>query len=370
MSAANHESEEGFEKLLDELTGPVPDDDTEDVAEPESEPEPIAAEAEDDDEDDDEEPGNLRLEATPEAEEEPEAEPEPVIELSDAERRLAEQEKKNNGLEAELRKLRAERRQNALQNSRQDAPAPTREFVPVAPTVPEMPRDDHNRIPVVVSEDGQSVYVDDAKLQVRTAEIARSELARANQPTPDQIRAHQTQRLAQSFIGSNPETQAERQAIFIAAQKADDYISMKLTAEANRQGVRFEGLEQMQMFMRETGIGAEVEQFFPEIAPMVEEFVAAYASDIPGWKRSVLDRIAANQSSTPAPSGASTSVQRLSATPESLSRKGGTRSASPSTEESEFIKLESAFRKDMFGFPDDKYKRLEALGKKLDKSGF
>jgi len=377
MSAANQEREDGFEKLLDELTGPAPEDDSDEFEDPESDPEPLAAESEHeegsepekDEDDDEEEPGNLRLEATPPKEAEPEVESE--ADTSDAEKRLAEQEKRNAGLEAELRKLRAERRQNALQASRQDAPPPTREFVPTHPTVPTQPMADDHRIPVVVSEDGQSVYVDDAKLQARAAEIARREYAEASKPTPEQLRAYETQRLAQSFIGSDPETQADRQAIFVAAQKADDYISMKITGEAERQGFRPRNIEDVQMFMHQTGIVGEVEQYFPEIAPMVDEFVAAYASDNTVWKRSVLDRIAAlSESPSSTPSGGSNGVRKLSGSPESLSRKGGTRSISPNSDQAEFEKLERSFRADPIKFPDDKYERYQSLGKKLEMDGF
>ena len=145
---------------------------------------------------------------------------------------------------------------------------------------------------------------------------------------------------------------------------------MKLTAEANRQGFRAQNMRQMQQFMHQTGIAAEVEQFFPDIAPNLDEFVAAYASDNPMWKRSVLDRIAANGHGAPAPSGGSDRIERVTGAPESLSRKGGTRSISPNSDQAEFDRLESAFRSDPITFPDKKYDRYQALGKKLDKDGF
>jgi hypothetical protein len=372
MSSAS--PEDGFEELLNELTGSGPiDDDFDDDAEvdtkteaepePEAEPESEPAETEDvaevEEEDDEEDPGNLRLETS--ESEEPAKESEPSTE-----ERLAAGVKREAGLSAELRKLRAERRQNALQASRQDAPVPTREFVPTPPTVPTP---DEGRIPVVVSEDGQSVYVDDAALQTRAAEIARREFAEASKPTPDQIRAHSTQQLAQQFIGVDPESQSRRQEIFVAAQKADDYISMKLTAEANRQGVRFENSEQAKYFMHQTGIAEEAAAFFPDIAPMLDEFVDAYASDNSAWKRSVLNRIAKTSAPHPATNGASAQIEKVSGGPQSLTRKGGTRSVSSSSDEAEFEKLESAFRKDPIGISDKQYDRYQSLGKKLEKEG-
>lgn len=374
MDADTGETEKAFEDHLDEITGTGPIDLSEDdddiptkvdAKDDESEPEPkeddepapdIAAKAED--EELEEEPGNLRL---PKAEEEPDAANEAETkadepEESESDKVRAAASKREARLYHELRILRSERRQG------KQTPPPVREPAPVPVAEPDS--GDPTRIPVVVSEDGQSVYVDQEKLSAQMQASARSVYDEAMKPTPEQIRVSNKQQLERAFVGED----AGRKTVFDTAEKADDYISEMLAHESGQQGFQPRNIQDVQMFIRQSGISDKVEEFFPEITPMLDEFVAAYASDNPMWKRSVLERITAPSQEAP-PDGSTKTLESVADTPRSLARKGGTRSVSPNSDEMEFEKLEAEFRKDAAFMPEKKYQRMQTLGKKLGRDG-
>jgi len=345
-----------------EIAEPAPEPVEAKETEPEPEPEPAEAESAAEEEPEaEEEPGNLRLE-TPEPSdtETPTEEPDE----SDVGERIAVSERREAGLQKELQRLRAERRQAELAMSQRQAPMPTRppEGSGAGIATPP-PAADSNRIPVVVSEDGQSVYVDQEKLSAQMQATAHSAYQEAMRPTPAQIRQENTRQLEHHFVSRDRE---RNQPLFDAAQKADDFISEALIVEANRQGFRPGSIGDVQMFIRQSGIGEKVEEFFPDVAPVLDEFVAAFASDNVMWKMSVLERMGPAQAP---PLGHSDSVESVSDAPRSLARKGAARSVSPSADEAEFDALEKAFRADPILFPDAKEKKMRALGKRLGISG-
>lgn len=374
MTAASIDQDEHLDDLLGKAPEESPDDNpANDIPDPveRSEPEPdpsesrasaseeLAGEASDADEED---PGNLRLPSS----EQHEAE-DPIEEDDDQATDRAASAKREEGLQAEVQRLRLERRQHAVQAAQQQQQYPPQQPQQSAPMAPDpgVPPADPNRIPVVVAEDGQSVFVDQEALTAQMQATARSAYEDAMRPTPEQVRAENTRQFAQGFIGENPE---RNQPIFEDAQRADDFISMALINAAQQQGFQPRSIEDVNQFLHHTGIDKQVEEFFPDIAENLDEFVAAYASDNTAWKHSVLNRIGG----VAPQSNGNTVRQRLESVgnaPTSLARKGSGRSQSPSTDEREFESLEKGFRENMWDFPEEKYERMQALGKKLGISG-
>lgn len=383
MTAASQDPKEEHD-FLDDLIGKEPedhpdDDPSNDIGEGEpasdepadEEPEPVEAkedapeadELDDEEEDDDEEPGNLRLPAKEEAEPGDETkEDEPV--LSDADQRLAAEQKRSAGLQKELARIRAKQAElSAMQAPQQYAP-PAPPPIAAVPD-PATPAIDPNRIPVVVSEDGQSVYVDQDKLAAQMKATARSEYEEANRPTPDQISAHNERQMAASFISQDRE---RNEPIYKSARDAESFIFEAVTTAAESQGLHFESPQDVQSFIHQSGIGKQVEEFFPDVAPLMDEFVAAGMADNATWKKSVLDRM--GPSETPEiPSGVSGELESVGGAPRSLARKGASRSTSSNTDEAEFLRLEKSFQEEPFEMSDKLVKKMEALGKKLGITG-
>ncbi len=372
MTAASIEEDpEQMKDLLDDLIGEEPEDHPDDLEsadideptpEPKAEePEPIAAKEEV--EDDDEEPGNLRLPEKEEAKAEDEP-AEPEADLSDDAKRLAAEEKRTAGLKKELHRLRTKNAELAAMNQ-PTAPPPA---IPAAPQVPTSPvadpsqaSADPNRIPVVVSEDGQSVYVDEAKLAERMQQTALSAYEEASRPTPEQISAQNEMQLAQAFIGQNKE---QNEPVYQMAREAENFIFEAVSVGAKAQGAQLDSVQKIQAFIHQNGIDQQVQEFFPNVGPLIDEFVAAGISENPMWRKSVLERMV--PSAPPElPSGESGAVEPVSGAPLSLARKGAARSTSSNADESEFMALEKEFQDDPFEMSEKRVARMEALGKKL-----
>lgn len=342
------------EAHLDELLGPAPEPEPEDESEAPADPEAREEPAEE--------------QETPEPEQ---PEPEPEKPAADGESQPeseidAETEKKRaDGLQRELAKLRQELRTERLKHKQQmQAPAPTSQQSPVE-QAPQKPQG----IPVVVSEDGHNVYVDPDALGQTVEERARAIVEQAQRPTPEQMAEMQERQVLAEFIAENP--QAHEPAIQRARQ-AEEYIGLLGQRIAMQQGIQYATPADLVTVLRQTGADQEVAQHFPDVAPILDEFVFAAASGQPQWKRSIYQRIAASQASA-ADSGTETPAPPLrdvSQSPQALARKGGGRTTSPTTEEREFDALEGEFRRDPVMFDEKKYKRMTELGRKLDKPGF
>lgn len=369
MSAASNQ-----EELLNELLG---------EAEPETdEPEEAAADAGDDapEQDDSSHPAEGPAEVEPENDarsapsEDDDAAPAPSAGTDqDDEEEESPEKRRADALQREVTRLRSELRAAKAQQQAQYAPPPTapQGQAPQAPPEPKKPKG----VPVVVSEDGQHVYVDPDLLGQTVEERARALIEEARKPTPEQIAAYELQSMASEFVSADPE---RNQRALEVANQADDFISLALQNVIATQGVRPSNAFEAARLAREVGIDQQVAEYFPEVAPLFDEFVQAFASNQVGWKRSVLERIAAQGGqSIPVQTGAKPQSGRpltpVTGTPRSLARKGGSRSDSPVVEENEFKSLEAEFYADptgVQGFSQDKYRRLEELGRKLQKPGW
>lgn len=350
---------------LDELLGfkvePEPTDEASpavveaEPAEAEPEPEPEPAEAE-------------PVEAEggePEAEGEPEGLPaaakaKPAQE-TDAQRR-------EKALRAEIAKLRAAAREREQRDSMRFAPPPTQQTVTVE-SAPKKPAG----VPVKVSEDGSSVYVDPEELDRLIEERAARTLEERMKPTPEQVQQAMAQRTIQSFVAENPELHAP---LVQSAGQATQYLKLSLRNALQATGATAYTPDDLISVARETGLDQQFAEFFPEIAPHLEEFIEASAAEDTRWQARIMRRIAQGMGSPDAdlapvtPVASAPRLRSVASAPRSLATKGGQRSPSPSVDQQEFDGLEREFRRDVVFFPPEKRRRLEELGRKLGKTGY
>lgn len=266
--------------------------------------------------------------------------------------------KQNAGLLKEIQRLRAERAAWVAKQSAQLPMAPT----PLASTAPPTPG--KPMVPVQVSPDGRSVYVDPDQLQEFIDARASEQVSRAMTPSPQQVLAARTNQMLSEFVAGD---QARAQVVDRVNQ-ADDFLTLQIQ-NLQAQGYRPQSVDEAVALLKQTGIDKAFAGYFPEIAPMLDEFVMAQASDQIAWKRSVLDRLAGTTKQARKPATTPTGAKReLGTQPRSMTRKGGSRK-SQTSDEAEFKALEGEFRSDPAAMPEAKYKRYIALGKKIGVEG-
>jgi hypothetical protein len=230
---------------------------------------------------------------------------------------------------------------------------------PGAGTLPNIPG-----AQVVVSPDGSTVYLPDEEINRRVAE----QVQQAMQPSPMQQVAMANQQNDQQFLAANP---AQNQPALQLYQNVDEYLGLKL-AELTRGGYSPQSVPELTNTLKTLGVDKEFATFFPDTAPMFDEFIAATASQQPAWRRSILDRMAAGMTPPTPPDGElpATPLVDVTSMPTSLARKGGTRSQAPMADTAEFKALEKGFHADPVGYPKEKYERYRELGSKLKEDGF
>lgn len=336
--------------------------------EPEGEaPEPEAApEAEP-------EPGGEGVTPSPE----PEAEPEPIAAEGEGEPSEPEGDesevdkaaKRDAAFRAEIAKLRRELRERETRDAARYAPLPTAQPVQVEAT-PKKPAG----VPVRVSEDGQSVYVDQAELDRLVEERAAQVVETKLRPTPEQMAAMEANRALESFVGENPERNLP---VAQEAARAYQYLQLALKGAQHASGAVSHTADDLIAVARESGVAEQFAEFFPAFADHLDELIEADLANSPTWKSRLLRRIASEGNSeptgirNPAPVIPQRPVLRsVQGAPKSLARKGGDRSPAPSVKRQEFDALEREFRADIVFFPAEKRRRMEELGRELGVTGF
>ena len=273
-------------------------------------------------------------------------------------------ERREKALRAEIAKLRAAARQREQAETMRFAPAPTQ---PVAvEAAPKKP----SGVPVRVSEDGSSVYVDPAELDRLIEERAARTVEERLKPTPEQVKAALAQRTVQAFVAENPEAHGP---VMQTTGEALNFLNLSLRNAMQQTGAVAYTADDLVALARETGVAAQVEEFFPEIAPHLEELIEADATENVAWKARIMRRIAAGSAqpaSQVAPISSAPKLRSVTNAPRSLATKGGARTPSPSVDQQEFDQLEREFRRDIVFFPPEKRRRLEELGVKLGKQGY
>lgn len=311
-------------------------------------------------------------EPQPEPEVEPTEEPEPVA--AEAEKPTIpvedERTRREKGLRAEIAKLRRELRQQQQAETARFAPMPT--VTPPIEAVPKKPAG----VPVRVSEDGSSVYVDPAELERLVEDRAAKTLEERLKPTPEQVKAATDQRVIQSFVAEDPERHA---AVWRDTGEAYQYLQLALRNAMQQTGATAYTAEDLVEIARETGLDAQFAEYFPQLSEHLAEMIQADVQNSVAWKASIMRRVARGYGEPEAEAPAiarpviPSSVRPLRSVtnaPKSLARRGGERSPAPSVDQAEFDQLEREFRRDLVFFPPEKRRRLEELGVKLQKSGY
>ena len=340
-------SEDSGEKIRVEVT---PEDDSEDEAEKPAklvDEKPAEADPEDDEDDSEEEPLAAKAKPTEAVEE-------------DGDEEVDEAEKRNRGLLKEITELR--RKLSAAQQ--QSSTQPVAPVAPPAASTTAQPADKpKGRLQVVVDENGKEVYGDLEQARDYLKQIVNEEYENRSRPTPAQIKIFENQRATEEFVAADRERNAP---VAERAQQADDYLTAQLETLA-AEGYQFRSAREASALLRHRGIDTQTAEYFPELAPMFDEFIAGMASGDPIWRRSILERMSpAIEAKQPAPPP----LKSVKGLPPSLAKRGGSRSTSPNSDESEFEALRDEFKKDVAFFPDEKYERLQSLGRKLEKPGF
>lgn len=350
---------------LSELLGFRPEQDEDDAPElAEAKAEPVADEPEADESDD--EP-DVRDEGAGRSEPESAAAEAKADEDEDDEPEESPEKRRADGLQKEVARLRRELRETQARQQAQQAPAPAPPIQPQASQAPPQPAKPKG-IPVVVSEDGQHVYVDPDALDQTVEQRAKALIAEAQRPTPEQIVARQQYEAAQAFAAEMPE---QGRAVLETAERADDFLSLSIQSAMAR-GYQPRSMGDVMQIVRDEGIAERVAEHFPEVAPVLDEFIEAYATNNAAWKRSIWRRMAQESGrDVPVDDRPAPALKSVSGAPQSLSRKGGSRSKSPAGEEAEFDALEREYRSSaIFDFPQKKYERMKELGGRLSKPGW
>ena len=268
------------------------------------------------------------------------------------------------GLLREMASLRQKNQELTLQHQQPVMQAPQAPL-PQETTAPDPML---GRVPLIVSEDGQHVYNDDAALDARIEQRAQALIDRAAQPTEDQVRVFKVRQMTDAYVAEDPDM---RGPAAVLVHQADEYISQHLTALISA-GHKFRDAAHAAETLRELGIDKQIGEYFPTIEPMLDEFVEGVSSGSPRWRRTILEKLtsaggsSAGESAVPNPD----LKVKLGRVPQSMTKKGGTRSQTTSADDKEFNHLEEGFRDNILGYPQDKYDRLQELGKSLGKPGY
>lgn len=281
----------------------------------------------------------------------------------------SEAEKRAAGLQREITELRRKLAEARASQQSAPTPPPAAQTTAPAPQAPPKPKG----VPVVVSEDGRQVYVDPDALTKTVEERARQLYEEMRKPTPEQVREMENRTAVDAFVAENP---AAHQAVVGRAKDAEDFIALQIQSLMS-QGHQIGSVQHAIQAMKDFGVSQSVATYFPEVAPMLDEFVEGMASGNPTWRRSLLSRMAQGAAPVDAEDAPARPVvapvsplRPVTGMPQSLARKGGTRSQSPSADEAEFTELAKEFSDSVIFMPEKRYERLRALGKKLGKPGY
>ena len=353
----------GVDELLDEILE-IPaaevefDDGNDDITEP-PEPEssaPPGEEAEGEEDSSSDETDSSLSDSEPSADLEDETETEDEDEEDQGEDDVAAKR-----ADAFKRDLIKQRKRNAeLQAQAQQMQLPYQPPVAPPPAETTAPTNTPPGLPVLVSEDGSQVYVDPMAFEAAVQKQARELIRQAQTPTPEQIAAQEHHQQTEAIRTEYPETYSE-------AEQADAYLTESL-AGLQAEGWKPRSIADVKQLFREQGVEKQLTEHLPQLTgPLFGEFIDAWTSGQPAWKRSVVERMAAGT----APPSEMPARRRPDLSPKSLARKGGSRTtANGTTDLREFKQLEAEFSKESWSFPDDKYDRLKELGKKLNQEGY
>ena len=335
------------------------DPDPEPVGEPETEPEPEV------------EPEANADELAPEVEQ-PDSELAADVtgELApDANANEPDLEKQNAGLRREIQKLRQAQRLAPPVPQVPIAPqAP--QVVPQAPPLPSQTTAPQHAapVPVMMSDDGQNVYVDPSALDA----LVSQRIHQSQQPTPQQITMQRNAEAVQSFIAEDP----ANRGVVDRAKQADDYISLNIE-QALSQGFQFNSVAGVIQHLEASGVAKKIAESIPEVGSSVSfaEFVAGMGCGDPIIRNALLGRM--RPAGTPAPGvpvvnlGDPNALQSVQGGPKSMTRKGGQREQAPSGDKAEFDALEQRFQADpVFGLNDKEFSSMKSLGRKLGVDGW
>jgi hypothetical protein len=360
-----------IDDILDEVLDP-PTSDFDDEPNTEEEtsdqgppPPPDREEAEGDSDSGDDESQDSEPESAPSADEEPntessESEDEDDDDDDDDEEELDPAAKRAAGLQREVSRLRKElAMRNATPPADQGPVAP-----PAAVTTAQPVTESVLGPQVKVSEDGQQVYVDPDAFTEAVRREAQQLIEEASKPTEQQIATQRNMQMRQDFIAEDP---ANKEALAIA-DEADGFITLQLQNLIS-QGFRPQSVEHAIQALEQTGVAEQVREFFPEVGSMFSEFVEAQASSSPTWKRSVLTRLRAPASPHNTGTGGP-KLKSVTNAPQSLAKKGGTRSHNKNPDRLEFEALEKQFRTEGVLMDDASYDKLKKLGVTLEMPGY
>jgi len=263
--------------------------------------------------------------------------------------------KENAGLRRELQKL---RNQNRLAQ-----PAPV---VPVPPADVQPVGDHPGRIPVMLSDDGQQVYVDQSVVD----SLISQGIAQSRQPTQRDLVLQRNAEQVQQFIAEDP----GNREVVNRAQEADDFITLNIE-NLMAQGVVFSSQADVIQHLEAAGIDKKISEFTPEIGSAVSfaEFIAARSSGDAVLGKALLQRMRGNGAAAdPAPNPpVPPALEDVSGAPRALARKGGARSEPPGEDKREFDALQARFSANPFnGVSEAEYTRLEELGRNLRIEGW
>ena len=82
-----------------------------------------------------------------------------------------------------------------------------------------------HEVPVLVSKDGKSVYVDPEALDRHVNERAQQIVQQASRPSPEQVRIFQNQKATNDFIAADPE---RRETVATRVREVDDYLTLQV----------------------------------------------------------------------------------------------------------------------------------------------
>ena len=269
------------------------------------------------------------------------------------------------GLKRELVKQRQKNR------DLQQAPPPAQTTAqPASQQIPQAQPNDPNQpmLAVMVSEDGKSVYVDPTSLAKRDQYIIDQAVARSRQMSPEDQKIRAAGQAVDRFI-SEDETNRD---IVQRAKAVDDFVTLNLQ-QMIANGRRFSSVEEAIETLRLEGIDQQVAEYFPETEGVFDEFVAGMASDNPLYRVGAMKLLKRKGRQADPGEPVPVELGRLKSVkdgPKSMSRKGGTRSQSPSADKAEFDSLQAAFRRDFLAFSDKDMNRMKALGRKLEVPGY
>lgn len=274
-----------------------------------------------------------------------------------------EEDEQKRGLLRELSKL---RRDNARLKAQQR---------PVAPAPSQTTADQQKqplRVPVVIPDNGsEQVYVDPVALEALIRERIPEVVRDISAPTEDQIRRHNLQRAAESFVSVSPKDNLPAVEV---AHRVDEYLTLQISSMM-QEGYQFESVADAVQALRDAGVDKKIAKMAPEVAAVgLDEFIEGMASSDPVARKLLYKEIKRqrNRLKVTKKNDSPPSAQRLKNTPRAMASKGGSRvnEKSKTSDMAEFEALEAEYDKDVIHFPEKKFKRMNALGKKLGIDGY